>query len=56
MRVAVTPIIVDALKMVPKGLVKRLEELKIKGRIIQTIQTTASQFGKNTEKSPGDLG
>ena len=40
MKVAVIPITVGALGMVPKGLEKRLEELEMGGRI-KTIQKTA---------------
>ena len=39
MRVTVIPIVVGALGSVPKGLVKKQEELEIRGRI-KTIQTT----------------
>ena len=39
-RVKVIPIVVGALVTVPKSLEKRMEELKIRGRI-ETIQTTA---------------
>ena len=40
MKVNVILIVVDALKMVSKGLEKRMEERGIRGRI-KTIQTTA---------------
>ena len=38
----------------PKGLMKGLEDLKIRGQV-ETIQTKALlRSGQNTEKSPGD--
>ena len=40
MKVTVIPIVVDALITISKCLVKRLENLEIKGRV-ETIQTTA---------------
>ena len=47
-----TPTVINALRTIPKGLVKGLKELKIGGRakIIQTVE-----ISQNTEKSPGDL-
>ena len=51
----VIPLVVRALSTVPKGLIKRLEDLEIRGRV-ETIQTTAFVvISQNTEKSPGDL-
>ena len=40
MRVTVIPIVISALGMIPKGLVKGLKDLEIKGQV-ETIQTTA---------------
>ena len=40
LRVTVIPIVVSAVRIVPKGLEKRLEKLEISGRI-ETIQTKA---------------
>ena len=40
MKMTVIPIMVGALGIVPKGMEKRIEELKIRGKI-ETIQTTA---------------
>ena len=40
MKVTVIPIIVGALGTIPKGLVKGLEDLEIRGQV-ETIQTTA---------------
>ena len=39
MKVMVIPIVIGALKMVHKGLIKGLEELEIRGQV-ETIQTT----------------
>ena len=50
MRMTVIQIVVHALGLVPKCLEKKLEKLRIKGRI-KTIQTTTL----NSQKSPGDL-
>ena len=40
MKVTIIPIVIDAFGIVPKGLLKGLEELEI-GRRVETIQTTA---------------
>ena len=40
MKVAVIPIVIGALWTIPKGFVKGLEDLEIRGQV-QTIQTTA---------------
>ena len=40
MKVTVIPIVVGALGTIPKGLIKRPEELEIRGQV-ETIQTTA---------------
>ena len=45
MKVTVIPIITDELGIISKGLVKGLEELKIKGQV-ETIQTTALRSAK----------
>ena len=47
MKMTVISIVIGALEKIPKGLVKRLKNLEIRGRA-KTIQTTA----QNTEKSP----
>ena len=56
MKVTIIPIVIGAFGTVTKGLLKRLEDLGVCGRV-ETIQTTALfiENGKNTEKSPGDL-
>ena len=48
-------IVVGTLETIPKGLLKRLEDLEIRGQV-ETIQDRFIKMGKNTEKSPGDLG
>ena len=40
MTVTVIPIVIGAFEMIPKGLVRELEELEIKGRV-ENILTTA---------------
>ena len=40
MKVTVIPVVTGTLETIPKGLVKELEELEIRGRT-ETIQTTA---------------
>ena len=40
MRVSLIPIVIGAVGTIPKGLVRRLEDLEIRGRV-DTIQTTA---------------
>ena len=47
-------IIIGALDTVTKGLVKRLEDLEIRG-IVETLQTSIVEISQNTAKSPGDL-
>ena len=50
MKVTVIPISVGAFGTIPKGLVKGLYDLEIRGQV-ETIQTT----GLRSEKSPDDL-
>ena len=52
MKMAVIPIVIDALGTIPKRLVKGLEELEIRGQE-ETIQTTERY--QDTPKSSGDL-
>ena len=55
MKVTFIPILIDVLGTVTKGLIKRLEDLEIRGQV-ETIQITAIiEISQNTEKSPGDL-
>ena len=54
MKVTMMPIVVSALRTIPKGVVKRLEDLETRGQV-ETIQTRSIKNGHNTEKSPGDL-
>ena len=55
MKVSIIPIVTDAFGTVTKGLLKRLEDLEIRGRV-ETIQNYCIiEIGQNTEKSPGDL-
>ena len=51
MKVVVIPIVVGALGTIPKGLVKKLEDLEIR----QVETTSINKIDQNTEKSPGDL-
>ena len=54
--VAVIPTVSGALGTVPKGLIRRLDELEIKGRI-KTIQINAllRSYQRYTEESPGNI-
>ena len=55
MKVTIIPTVIGALCTVTKGLLQRLEDLKIRGQV-ETIETTAFfKIGLNTEKNPGDL-
>ena len=58
MKVTLITIVVNALGTVPKGLEKRLEELKIRGRI-ETIHTTvlfiSARMLRRVLKTLGDL-
>ena len=55
MKVTAVPIVIGALGTIPKGLIKELEDLEIKGQV-ETIQTLSiTRISQNTEKSPGDL-
>ena len=56
MKVTVIPIIIGALGTTHKGLIRRLEDLEIRGWA-ETILTIDSivEIGQNTEKSPGHL-
>ena len=49
------PTVVGALRTVPKGLEKRLEELKARGRIETLQDCCIVDIGLNTLSSPGDL-
>ena len=58
MKVTVIPIVVGALGTVPKGLEKKVEKLKIKGRI-ETIQSIAllilARILRRVQETRGDL-
>ena len=47
------PSVIGALDTVTRGLLKRQEDLEMRGRL-DTIETTTSLIGQNTEKNPGD--
>ena len=51
MKVTIIPIVIGAIGVETKGLLKGLEHLEVGGRV-ETIQTGN---GQNTEESPGDL-
>ena len=53
--VTVMPIVISLLGTIPKGLVKRLEDLKIRGRVETIPDNSIIKISQNTEKSPGDL-
>ena len=49
------PVVIGALRTIPKGLIKGLEGLGIRGQV-ETIHTTALlKSAKNTEKNLGDF-
>ena len=50
MKMTVIPIVIGALRTIPKGLVKGLEDLEIRGQV-----ETIIKIGQDTEKSPVDL-
>ncbi len=54
MKVTIIPIVIGAFGTVTKGLLKRLEDLKVGGRV-ETIQTTTLLRTARTLKSTGDL-
>ena len=54
MKVMIILFIIGALCTVTKGLVQRLEDLEITGRV-ETINYSIVEIGQNTEKSSGDL-
>ena len=49
------PIVIGALEITPKGLVKGLEELEIRGRVRDYPDYSIITIGYNTEKTLGDL-
>ena len=49
-KVAIIPIVIGTFRTVTKGLLKWLEDLKIRGRDNYIIENS-----QNTEKSPGDV-
>ena len=53
MKETVIPIVVGALGTVTKRLVKRQEDLEIKGRVETNYSIV--EIGQDTEKSPGNL-
>ena len=55
MQVTIIPIVIGAFGTVTKGLLKRLGDLEVSGRV-ETIQNDSIiENGQNTKKSPGDL-
>ena len=55
MQVTIIPIVIGAFGTVTKGLLKRLVDLEVSGRV-ETIQNySIIKNGQNIEKSPGHL-
>ena len=54
MKVTIIPVVIGNLSSVTKGLIKRLEDLEITGRV-ETINHCIIEVDQNIEKSPGDL-
>ena len=55
MRVTVIPIVIDALGMISKGLIRGLEELEIEAQAIDYPNYSMIKIGQNTEKSSENL-
>ena len=55
LRVTVIPIVISALGMVSKCLLRELEVLEIGGRIETNQNFSITKISQNTEKSPGHL-
>ena len=55
MNVTVIPFVIGALGTIPRGLVKRLENLGIRGLETTHLDCSIITIGQNTEKSPSDL-
>ena len=55
MKVMVIPIVISALRTIPKGLVKRTERLGNKRTSGDHPDYSIIKISQNTEKSPGDL-
>ena len=51
----VIPVVIGALGTTPKGLVKGLEDLEIRGQVETNPNYSIIKIGQNTEKSPEDL-
>ena len=55
MNVTVVPIVIDALGIIPKGLVKEVEDLRNQRTSTNHPDYSIIENGQYTEKSPGDL-
>ena len=55
MTVTIVPVVIGAFGTVTKGLLKRLEDLEVRGRVEIHPNHSTIENGQNTEKSPGDL-
>ena len=55
MKVTIVPIVIGALGIVTKGLLKGLENLEVGWRVETIPNDSIAKDGQNTETSPGDL-
>ena len=55
MKVMVIPVVIGALRTVPKGLVRELEEIRNRRTSQDHPNYGIVEVAQNTEKSPGDL-
>ena len=56
MKVMIIPIVIGAFGTVTKGVLKGLEDFEAGGRVEDHPNYNIIENGKNTEKSPGDMG
>ena len=55
MKMMVIPILTGTIKTTHKGLLKRVEDLEIRGQVEAFKNYRFDKIGQNTEKSPVDL-
>ena len=55
MKVTVIPVVIGTLGTVTKDLVKRVEDLEMRGQVEITQITAIVETSQNTKKSPRDL-
>ena len=55
MKMMIIPVVIGALGTIPKGLVKGLEDLKIRGQVKTILTTALLRLVRILIKTPGDL-